>query len=94
LGWAYLKMNRLDLAQAPLEKAAQKLKGDPTVQEHLGNLYFRMGKKMEAEQQWEQALKEWPTALGSDFDAEEAAKLRKELDDLKLNLAKGKSATH
>lgn len=94
LGWAYLKMNRLDLAQAPLEKAAQKLKGDPTVQEHLGNLYFRMGKKMEAEQQWEQALKEWPSALGSDFDAEQAAKLRKELDDLKLNLAKGKSATH
>ena len=94
LGWAYLKMNRVDLAEAPLEKAAHLIPGDPTVQEHLGHLYFRMGKKMEAEQQWEQALKEWPTALGSDFDAEEAAKLRKELDDLKLTLAKGKSATH
>ncbi|MHB8655188.1 MAG: tetratricopeptide repeat protein [Terriglobia bacterium] len=94
LGWAYLKMNRVDLAEAPLEKAAHLIPGDPTVQEHLGHLYFRMGKKMEAEQQWEQALKEWPTALGSDFDAEEAAKLRKELDDLKLTLAKGKPATH
>ncbi|HEV2234276.1 MAG TPA: tetratricopeptide repeat protein [Terriglobia bacterium] len=94
LGWAYLKMNRVDLAEAPLEKAAHLIPGDPTVQEHLGHLYFRMGKKMEAEQQWEQALKEWPTALGSDFDAEEAAKLRKELDDLKLTLAKGKSAAH
>ena len=94
LGWAYLKMNRVDLAEVPLEKAAHKITGDPTVQEHLGHLYIRLGKKVEAEQQWEQALKEWPTALGSDFDAEEAAKLRKELDDLKLNLAKGKSVTH
>ena len=94
LGWAYLQMNRVDLAEAPLEKAARLITGDPTVQEHLGHLYFRMGKKVEAEQQWEQALKEWPTALGTDFDADEAARLRKQLDDLKLNLAKGKSVTH
>lgn len=94
LGWAYLQMNRVDLAEAPLEKAARLITGDPTVQEHLGHLYFRMGKKVEAEQQWEQALKEWPTALGTDFDADEAARLRKQLEDLKLNLAKGKSVTH
>ncbi len=92
LGWAYFKMNRLDLAEGPLEKAAHLITGDPTVQSHLGHLYFSMGKKVEAEQQWEQALKEWSKAVGSDFDADEAAKLRKELDDLKLNLAKGKSA--
>lgn len=94
LGWAYYKMNRFDLAEGPLEKAASKIKGDPTVQEHLGHLYYRMGRKSDAQRQWEQALKDWPSALSSDFDADEAAKLRKELDELKLNLAKGKPATH
>jgi tetratricopeptide (TPR) repeat protein len=94
LGWAYYKMNRFDLAEGPLEKAASKIKGDPTVQEHLGHLYYRMGRKADAQRQWEEALKEWPSALSSDFDAEEAAKLRKDLDELKLNLAKGKPATH
>jgi tetratricopeptide (TPR) repeat protein len=91
LGWAYYKMNRYDLAQGPLEKAVQKIPGDPTVQEHLGRLYFRMGKKVEAAQQWEQALKEWPKAMGGDFDADQAAKLQKDLDELKRTIAQGKS---
>lgn len=90
LGWAYYKMERFDLAQAPLEKAVRLLAGDPTVQEHLGNLYFKMGKKAEAEHQWEQALKEWRTSVGTDFDEQDAAKLRKQLDELKQSMAKGK----
>jgi tetratricopeptide (TPR) repeat protein len=94
LGWAYYKMNRYDLAQDPLEKAVQKIPGDPTVQEHLGRLYFHMGKKVEAAQQWEQALKEWPKAVGGDFDADEAAKLQKDLDDLKRTMAQGKSGNN
>ena len=65
LGWAYYKMNRFDLAEGPLEKAAHLITDDPTVQEHLGRVYFRLGKKVEAEREWEQALKDWPTALGS-----------------------------
>ncbi|MGD0695194.1 MAG: tetratricopeptide repeat protein [Terriglobia bacterium] len=90
LGWAYYKMNRFDLAEGPLVKAAHLITNDPTVQEHLGHLYVRLGKKVEAQRQWEQALKEWPSTLGSDFDADEAAKLRKELDELKESLAKRK----
>lgn len=93
LGWAYYKMDRLDLAQAPLERAVRLMVGDPTVQEHLGNLYFKLGKRTEAEQQWEQALKEWPAAVGSDFDEKEAVKVRKQLDDLKQSMAKGKPPT-
>jgi len=92
LGWAYYKMERFDLAEGPLEKAVRLTNGDPTVQEHLGRLYVRLGKKAEAEQQWEQALKNWPNApAGGDFDADEAAKLRKDLDELKQSLAKGKT---
>jgi Flp pilus assembly protein TadD len=92
LGWAYFKMNRFDLAAPHLEKAAQLVSGDPTIQEHLGRLYIRMGKKSLAREAWERALKEWPHAVSSDFDSEQAAKLQKELDDLKRQLDGEKSA--
>lgn len=90
LGWAYYKMDRYDLAQAPLEKAVRLMAGDPTVQEHLGNLYLKLGKKAEAEKQLEQALKDYPKAVNSDFDDQEAGKVRKQLEDLKESKAKGK----
>lgn len=91
LGWAYFKMNRLDLAEVNLEKAARLISDDPTIHEHLGRLYLQMGKKRQAEQAWQRAVEEWPHAVSSDFDAEHAAKLRKELDDLKHSLAKENS---
>jgi len=94
LGWAYFKMNRSDLAEPHLEKAARKIGSDPTIQEHLGHVYLQLGKKQAAQAAWERALKEWPTAVSSDFDAAQAEKLQKQLDDLKARLAKEKSAHH
>jgi tetratricopeptide (TPR) repeat protein len=91
LGWAYYKMNRCDLAEPHLEKAARLMSDDPTIHEHLGRLYLRMGKETLAEQEWERALKEWPQAVSSDFDADQAAKLQRELEELKLRLAKQRS---
>jgi tetratricopeptide (TPR) repeat protein len=92
LGWAYFKMSRYDLAEPPLEKAASKIQDDPTIHEHLGNLYLRMGKSAQAEAEWERALKEWPQAVSSDFDAEQAKQLQKQLDDLKRHSGEGDSA--
>jgi tetratricopeptide (TPR) repeat protein len=91
LGWAYFKMARYDLAAPPLEKAAQKIPNDPTIREHLGDLYLHMGKPARAEEEWERALKEWPQAVSSDFDAEQAKKLQKQLDDLKSHLGHKKT---
>ncbi len=92
LGWAYFKLNRYDLAEVSLEKAGRLISNDPTIHEHLGHLYLQMGRKAQAEQEWERALKEWPHAVSSDFDAEQAAKLQKQLDELKLRLANEKSS--
>ena len=83
LGWAYYKMKRLDLAASHLEKAAELISGDPTIQEHLGQVYLEQGKAREAKAAWEKALRDWPTAVSSEFDAEQAAKLKKKLEDLK-----------
>lgn len=93
LGWAYYKMNRLDLAELNLEKAV-KLADDPTIHEHLGRVYLDEGKKHQAEKEWERALQEAPTATSSDFDAEHAEVLRKDLDKLKQNLAMEGPARH
>jgi len=92
LGWAYFKMSRYDLAAPPLEKAASKIQDDPTIHQHLGNLYLRMGKPAQAEQEWERALKEWPQAVSSDFDAEQAKQVQKQLDELKSQPGHGKSS--
>jgi tetratricopeptide (TPR) repeat protein len=91
LGWAYFKMNRLDLAEPHLEKAARLMSDDPTIQEHLGYLYLQMGKRRKAQEAWERALRDWPKATASDFDAEQAAQLQKKLEELKLREAKGRS---
>jgi len=83
LGWAYFKMGRYDLAENPLQKAATRIQNDPTIHEHLGNLYLRQGKTGMAEAEWQRALKEWPDAVSSDFGAEQAEQLQRKLDELK-----------
>jgi tetratricopeptide (TPR) repeat protein len=92
LGWAYFKMGRYDLAENPLEKAATRIQNDPTIHEHLGNLYLRQGKTGRAEEEWQRALKEWPDAVSSDFDADQAKQLQKQLDELKSHPGHAKSS--
>ncbi len=92
LGWAYYKMNRFDLAEPNLERAAKIVSGDPTIQEHLGHVYLELGKTREAQAAWEKALEEWPTAVSSEFDAEQANKLRKKLEELKSGQVKARTA--
>ncbi len=94
LGWAYFKMNKLDLAELNLEKAVHIISNDPTIHEHLGRVYLQEGKKRQAEQEWERALQEYPNASSSDFGPEQAGKLRKDLDKLKQNLAMDDSSRH
>ena len=43
LGWAYFKLNRLELAEKNLKQAIQINDGDSTILEHLGDLYLRLG---------------------------------------------------
>jgi hypothetical protein len=50
-----------------------------------------MGEPARAEEEWERALKEWPQAVSSDFDAEQAKKLQKQLDELKSHLGHKKT---
>jgi tetratricopeptide (TPR) repeat protein len=92
LGWAYYKMNRYDRAVIPLEKAVQLISDDPTIREHLGYVYLALGKKVQAQKEWEHALKIWRKAATSDFGAAQAVKLRKKLNHLKHEMGREQSS--
>lgn len=57
LGWGHYKMGRYDLAVRFLERAATLQAGDPVINDHLGDAYWRTGRRLEARFQWQRALK-------------------------------------
>jgi len=56
LGWVYYRMGRYEEARGPLERAAREYPHDPTVLEHLGDLYGRIGEGMLAVAAWNRAI--------------------------------------
>jgi tetratricopeptide (TPR) repeat protein len=56
LGWTYFKLDQLDAAQPPLEKAATALPRVSVIQDHLGQLYFQMKRYREAVSAFDRAL--------------------------------------
>lgn len=89
LGWAYFKLGKYDLAEENLVKATQHTMGDdPTVQEHLGDLYQKTGRLKQAVTHWEHAVHEWNRTVAPEVDTEAVAKLQKKLESAKVKLAK------
>ena len=56
LGWAYYKSEKLDLAEDSLRKAADQLKGNSVIQDHYGDVLFKLGKYTDAIAAWNRAL--------------------------------------
>ena len=56
LGWAYYKAGQLDLAEAPLRRAANLMATNSVVQDHFGDLLFKLGRYDEAVSAWTRAL--------------------------------------
>ncbi|HET7100677.1 MAG TPA: tetratricopeptide repeat protein [Terriglobia bacterium] len=92
LGWAYHKMNRNDMAQGPLEKAVKLIPNDPTIREHLGYVYLALGEKAKALQEWDQALKFQSKSGSSDFGPQQAAKLRRQVNNLRRQTGQPEAA--
>ncbi len=92
LGWAYHKMNRNDMAQGSLEKAVKLIPNDPTIREHLGYVYLALGEKAKALQEWERALKFQSKSVSNDFGPHQAAKLRRQVNNLKRQIGRPEAA--
>ena len=56
LGWAYFKLDRLDLAETHLRQASEQMVQNSVIQDHLGDLMFTLGRYAEAISAWERAL--------------------------------------
>jgi tetratricopeptide (TPR) repeat protein len=58
LGWVLFRKGKLDEARKELEKASKLPTGDddPTVFDHLGDVYFRMNEREKAVAAWKKAL--------------------------------------
>ena len=92
LGWAYFKLGKYDLAEDNLIKASQHVMGaDPTVQEHLGDLYQKTGRLKLAASHWERAVDEWNKTVAPEIDQEALAKVQKKLESAKVRLAQENS---
>ena len=88
LGWVYFKMGKYDLAEESLTKAAVHMGSDPTVQEHLGDLYQKTGRLKLAAVHWERAVQEWNKTVPAEVDTDAFAKVQQKLDAAKVKLAK------
>ena len=88
LGWAYFKQAKYDQAEEELVKAAQKMGNDPTVQDHLGDLYQKTGRLKLAAAHWERALNEWNKTVAAEVDQDDLARVQKKLESAKMKLAK------
>jgi tetratricopeptide (TPR) repeat protein len=88
LGWAYYKLGKFDLAEENLSKASLRMGSDPTVQDHLGDLYQKTGRLKLAAAHWERAVEEWNKTVGPEVDTDLFASTQKKLDAAKVRLAK------
>ena len=72
--------HRYDEAVAPMERAILTMSQDPLVNDHLGDIYWKVGRQREAEIQWQRALSLDPTET-DDVDPDRIrAKLERGLD--------------
>jgi tetratricopeptide (TPR) repeat protein len=92
LGWAYFKLGQYEVAEDNLRQAVERDQTDPTVHEHLGDLYEKTGRIRLAVAQWERARQEYDRSAPADVEPGDVAKLQRKLDSARVKLAKQESA--
>jgi Flp pilus assembly protein TadD len=88
IGWAYFRLGKFEQAEESLVKASQRMGSDPTVQDHLGDLYQKTGRLKLAITHWERALNEWNRTVAAEVEQTDVARVQKKLDAAKVKVAK------
>ena len=92
LGWVYFKMGEFELAEDNLRQAVERDQTDPTVHEHMGDLYEKTGRIRQAAEQWQLSLTDFAKSSPADIDPGDVAKVQKKLESARVKLAKEDSA--
>jgi tetratricopeptide (TPR) repeat protein len=88
LGWVYFKSGQYALAEENLRKANERSNSDPTVHDHLGEVYEKTGNLKMAVVQWERSMTEYASSLPADADPADVAKVQHKLENARVKLAK------
>ena len=88
LGWVYFKSGQYALAEENLRKANERSNSDPTVHDHLGEVYEKTGNLKMAVAQWERSMTEYASSLPADADPVDVAKVQHKLENARVKLAK------
>jgi tetratricopeptide (TPR) repeat protein len=81
IGWAYYKDGKFDLALEHLKRAADMLTTNSVVQDHYGDLLFRLGRI-------DDAIAAWNKALSGDLDSVDRGDIDKKVRNAKQKLPK------
>jgi len=81
LGWAYYKADKLPLALDNLQRAADQLKSNSVIQDHYGDVLFKLSR-------YDDAIAAWTKALSGDNDSIDRPAIDKKIKNAKLKLGK------
>ena len=88
LAWAYYKQSQYALAEEYAQRAALRSPNDPSVLDHLGQIYERNGKLQAAVDAWQKSLSCYKSSLKPEADPADVAKVARRLDTARVKLAK------
>lgn len=88
LGWAYYKSGQYDLAEENIRKANERNSSDPTIHDHLGEVYQKTGNLKMAVEQWERSMSDYASSLPADADPQDVQKVQRKLENARVKLAK------
>ncbi len=88
LGWAYFKLGQYQLSEDNLRRASERNASDPTVHDHLGDLYEKTDRLKLAVAQWEASVSEYDKTTPADEDSVDIGKVHKKLENAWVKLAK------
>lgn len=88
LGWVHYKLGQYGMAEQVLQKAITLIPTDPTVHDHLGEVYATTGHLQQAVAQWESSLANYSNSAPADAEPADVNKVRKRLDKARVKLAK------
>lgn len=84
LGWAFFKMNDMENAGKFLLQASELVRNDATIDDHLGDYYFKTGNLQKANECWTKSV-----SLGTEL--EDVQKVRRKLEALQETLKRQRS---